>query len=134
MMSTMLKRVPALLLAAVALSATLATMPAVARGTSALRLGVYDCESYAISGLDYRESVKLIGGGAYQQAYGRHHAQMIKPTHGTYQIRGRRIVFHGGALGKTPGRIEARAHSSPFFALLLHGKPSGWACYHVAKP
>ncbi|MGH3267035.1 MAG: hypothetical protein ACRDNS_34210, partial [Trebonia sp.] len=116
-MSTILKRAPALLLAAVALSAMIVATPAAARGGSALRPGVYDCESYAIGGLDYRESVKLLGGGAYQQAYDRHHAQMIKPTHGTYRIVDRRIVFHGGALAKTPGQIHARAHSSSFFAL-----------------
>lgn len=136
MSSTALRRFPALMLTAVVLLAALVTAPASARAASKLRVGVYDCESYnPLSGLlDYRESVKLIGRGRYQQAYNRHHARMIKPTHGTYQIKGSRVIFRGGALGKVPGRIEARGHGSPFFALLAHGKPSGLTCYYVAKP
>jgi len=84
-MSTMLKRGSALLLAAVALSAAVAAASAAgARCAPAC----YDCESFEleIGGLNYHESVKLLGGGVYQQAYNRHHAHMSKPTHGTYRV------------------------------------------------
>lgn len=125
------KRLSALLLIAVALLSVLATAPASARASTRLRLGVYDCYDFASGLLDYRESVKLIGGGRYQQAYGRHHAKMIKPTNGTYRIKGSRLIFHGGALSKTPGQIYTQGHD---FALLLHGKPSGVSCYFIHKP
>jgi hypothetical protein len=46
-----------------------------------LKRGVYDCEAYnaATGFLDYRGSVKLPGGGRYQQSYGRHHGKLTKP-------------------------------------------------------
>jgi hypothetical protein len=130
---TNLRRSPALLLTTIALLTMLVAAPANARAANQLRLGVYDCESYNVTGLFYRESVKLIGGGRYQQAYGRHHAKMIKPTNGTYRIKGSRLIFHGGALRNTPGQIQTQGHAYRF-ALLLHGKPSGFTCYYVAKP
>lgn len=136
MIPTTRKRLAALLLTAVALLSVPATAPATALASQKLRVGVYDCMSYdfATGLLDYRESVKLIGGGRYQQAYGRHHAKMIKPTNGTYRINGSRLVFHGGALRNTPGSIHWKGSGFPFFALLLHGKPSGSSCYYVPKP
>lgn len=102
----------------------------------ALKLGVYDCMSFNIATnmVEYKESVKLSAGGDYEQAWDRRHATFVKPTHGTYAVSGSLITFHGGALAETPGEIHAEAGSTPFFALLLHGKPSGWSCYYVSEP
>ena len=128
-------------LAAFALLAAVAAAPAgaaplakhEARSSTTLPLGVYDCMTLSrVTGfLDYMESVALLPGGRYQQAFGRHRTRMIKPTAGTYRIAGSRLIFRGGALAQNPGMIYSHGH---VFALLLHGKPSGWACYHVAKP
>lgn len=136
-------RFTALLLTAAALSAMAVAQSASARtgkpyaagAASKLRLGVYDCMSYDFASglLSYMESVELTGGGRYQQAWGRHGRKMIKPTNGTYKVKGSRLIFHGGALSKTPGQIHTQGHGYPFFALLLHGKPSGFSCYYVPK-
>jgi len=99
-----------------------------------LQLGVYDCMAYdVVTGMvEYKESVKLIAGGIYEQAWDRNHTTFIKPTKGSWKIEGSLIVFHGGALADTPGEIVSEPEQTPFFALLREGEPSGWSCYHVS--
>jgi len=82
--------------------------------------------------VEYKESVKLIAGGIYEQAWDRNHTTFIKPTKGSWKIEGSLIVFHGGALADTPGEIVSEPEQTPFFALLREGEPSGWSCYHVS--
>jgi hypothetical protein len=125
------------------LSVTLLAVPlalafaAPAGAAPKLKLGVYDCEfyDYATNNIDYKGSLKLQSGHRYQQAAGRHHAALIKPTHGKYSVKGTAVRFKGGGYGKLRGKIVVSAlNGTAHIALYVNGKSSGTSCYYVKSP
>lgn len=102
-----------------------------------LRLGIYDCYgyNYATGFSDYKGSVRFNGGGRYEHTFGRTKQRFEDKTSGRYRVRGKRIVFKGGAMQHTPGRIaDVEPGDAPTFAVWVDGEASGVTCTYVEKP
>ena len=100
-----------------------------------LKLGFYDCMAYDYSSgmLTYQGSVKLAGKRRYEHSFGRKGRKMVDKTTGRFRIKGTKITFKGGAMGKTPGRIKPSTidGGKPFFNVLVEGRASGVSCYYT---
>ncbi|HEU4658145.1 MAG TPA: hypothetical protein VFR97_11490 [Capillimicrobium sp.] len=127
-------------LAAIAAATTSAAVLAAAPAAPAayrLTTGIYDCYAYNSSTgfSNYMGSVRFLGGGRYEHTFGRDKQRFEDKTTGRYRIRGRRIVFKGGAMAKTPGRIhDTEPGRAPSFEVWVDGEPSGVTCTYVEKP